>query len=209
MKQDNRAFQEMLVPALSRLEHRQPEETARKTGILYLPSEHLFKVRTLNREIELDFPSYTPRQRVEEWHYLLILHYMAMADGTPCEEGLVTFGGLKDGLIRGTEFDRYADAKIADFLKGRPADMVRKICERLGGEVISSKADLSVRFWFLPLYPVVLNIWFADEEFPASGKMFLSKSADHFLTVEEAVTAGEIILKLLKEMEAPGNTGKG
>lgn len=53
-------------------------------------------------------------------------------------------------------------------------------------------------FPFLPHYPVWLKIWLADEEFDASGKLMISKSADHYLTVEDAVTVGEILLSLLK-----------
>ena len=44
-----------------------------------------------------------------------------------------------------------------------------------------------------------LKIWFADEEFPASGKLFLQDHADHYLSVEDAVTVGEILLQKLSE----------
>ena len=52
-------------------------------------------------------------------------------------------------------------------------------------------------FDFLPYYPLWLKIWLADDEFEASGKMLLSKSADHYLTVEDAVTVGGILLEHL------------
>lgn len=74
---------------------------------------------------------------------------------------------------------------------------VERVSRVLGAEKIPSKADLSVVFSFFPNYPVTVNIWFADEEFGPSGKMLLSESADHYLTVEDAVTAGEVLLKLL------------
>lgn len=200
----NRAFREMTAPALKRLEHRLPEEIAEKTGIVFIPSEHLFKVHTMHQIIELDYPSYAAKQQIGQWHYLLILHYMDLADGTPYDERLITFSGLKDGLIRGTRFDQYADMQLAAFLKHKSSDDILMICERLGGSVIPSKADLCVRFSFLPLYPVILKFWFEDEEFPASGKMFLSKNADHFLTVEDAVTVGEVILQKLNESNSKG-----
>ena len=50
-------------------------------------------------------------------------------------------------------------------------------------------------FPVLPRYPVTLKIWFADEEFPVSGKIFLQDHADHYLSVEDAVTVGEILLQ--------------
>ena len=65
--------------------------------------------------------------------------------------------------------------------------------------VAETKADLCAVFPVLPRYPVTLKIWFADEEFPASGKLFLQDHADHYLSVEDAVTVGEILLQKLSE----------
>ena len=60
-------------------------------------------------------------------------------------------------------------------------------------------AERCAVFPVLPRYPVTLKIWFADEEFPASGKLFLQDHADHYLSVEDAVTVGEILLQKLSE----------
>lgn len=49
----------------------------------------------------------------------------------------------------------------------------------------------------MPNYPVWLKIWFADDEFPASGRLLLDASAEHYLSIEDAVTVGELLLKLL------------
>ena len=48
-----------------------------------------------------------------------------------------------------------------------------------------------------PLYPMTLKLWFADEEMPGSGRLLLDKSASHYLSVEDAVTAGELLLQKL------------
>ena len=48
-----------------------------------------------------------------------------------------------------------------------------------------------------PRYPVWLKVWFADEEFPASGRLLLDESALHYLTIEDAVTVGSLILDQL------------
>ena len=39
----------------------------------------------------------------------------------------------------------------------------------------------------------------ADEDFPASGRLFLDRSAGHYLTIEDIVTVGEILLRRLEE----------
>ena len=66
-------------------------------------------------------------------------------------------------------------------------------------QVTKSNELLCAVFPVLPRYPVTLKIWFADEEFPASGKLFLQDHADHYLSVEDAVTVGEILLQKLSE----------
>lgn len=44
---------------------------------------------------------------------------------------------------------------------------------------------------------MTFNIWFADEELEGSGRMLLNANAEHYLSVEDAVTAGELILEEL------------
>jgi len=68
----------------------------------------------------------------------------------------------------------------------------------LGGRVLASNADFCAEFAFLPRYPVTLKLWLADEEFPASGRLLLDSSAEHYLTIEDSVTVGEIFLQLLE-----------
>ncbi len=85
------------------------------------------------------------------------------------------------------------------FLQDKDPEKIQKACTSLGAEFIETKADLCAVFPVLPRYPVTLKIWFADEEFPASGKIFLQDHADHYLSVEDAVTVGEILLQKLSE----------
>ena len=127
----------------------------------------------------------------------MILHYLALADGTAISDQIITFGGLKDGLIRGTKFDHDMEKGLQRFLNGKTPDGIRKICRALGAEFADSNADLCAVFHFLPNYPVWLKVWLADEEFEASGKFYISKSADCYLTMEDAVTVGEILLSKL------------
>ena len=96
-------------------------------------------------------------------------------------------------MVRGDGFDRKAESEISklDFaaLKNR--------CAVWGGVEKKSNADYCVELPFLPMYPVTLNYWLADEDFPASGRLLLDSSAEHYLTLEDSVTVGEIILEVL------------
>lgn len=194
---ENRAFGEMLLSARKRLENRDPAELARNSGAVYDPQTSLLKIASLGRTIEVAFPGAVCRQGLEEWHHLLLLHYLDLADGTPVSDRLISFGALKDGVIRGTRFDRTVEQELERFLSDRQLGEVERICRALGAETVETKADLTVVFPFFPYYPVTVNIWSADEEFGPSGKMLLAESADHYLTVEDAVTVGDVLLRLL------------
>ena len=78
-----------------------------------------------------------------------------------------------------------------------PPEELERRCEALGANFETSNADLCARFDFAPRYPVWLKVWFGDEEFPASGHLFVDASAPRYLTIEDAVTVGSLILDQL------------
>ena len=195
----NRAFQEMLTAAKGWLSGRSPEELAGLAGAEWKPEEKILSLQSLNQRLEVSAEDWSVRPQPEEWHHLILLHYLSIADGTQLSDEMISFGNLKDGLIRGTKFDRTADLALARFLKDREPEQIKAVCRSLGAGFQDSNADLCAVFPFLPRYPVAVKIWFADEEFPASGKMLVSASADHYLTIEDAVTVGEVMLGKLEE----------
>ena len=193
------AFQEMLAVAKGWLAGRSPEELAELAGAEWEPETKRLSLQSLNQRLELNAGDWSVSPQPENWHYLILLHYLSIADGTPLSDEMTTFGNLKDGLIRGTKFDRTADTALAGFLKGREPEQLKEVCRALGAVFRDSNADLCAVFPFLPRYPVIVKMWFADEEFPASGKMLVSGVADHYLTIEDAVTVGEVMLRRLEE----------
>ena len=197
----NRAFHEMLRPAKEQVKRLSPDIIAQRSGVVFHKSDGVLELQSLNQTVRITVPEYTFSPRLEEWHQLVILHYLALADGTAVSDQVITFGGLKDGLIRGTKFDHDMEKGLQRFLNGKTPDCIRKICKALGAVFADSNVDLCAVFHFLPNYPVWLKIWFANEEFEASGKFYISKSADCYLTMEDAVTVGEILLSKLKAQE--------
>lgn len=205
--EQKRAYYEMLKPAVERLRGKNPEEIARKAGVLFNSEYSVLEVPILGKTYEFHLPTYTCRGEIEEWIHLVTLHYLDLADGTPVSWRLITFGNMKDGLIRGTGFDRTADIELQRILKGKNPEQIKNVCQKLGTDFAQSgNSDVCVVLPFLPHIPLVLKVWFADEEFDATGKLLLTASADHYLTIEDAVTAGEIVLKQIKiqfEKERP------
>ena len=195
----NRAFNEMYISALKRLENKSPLEIAKKAGVVFCEETSTFKIKSLNKTIQLSYPSYESKEKLEEWYTLILLHYLDLADGTPLSSQMIHFGELKDGLIRGVRFDKTVELELGCFLNNKEPEQVINICRSLGAEIIPSKFDLSVKFYLFPNYPVTLNIWFKDEEFEALGQLLVDKNADHYLTIEDAVMAGELMLRWILE----------
>lgn len=195
----NRAFEEMRKYAADCLKQRSPEEIASHTGAEYIKETKTLKISSLGQEIQIRLPEYEISHPLENWQHLVLLHYLYKGDGTPLTGEWISFGDLKDGLIRGTKFDKTVDEQLGKFLGDLEPREAECICKMLGAEIVQTKADLSAVIPFLPYYPVMLNVWFSDDEFDGTARILADKSADHYLTVEDAVTVGEVIIKKLKE----------
>ena len=185
----------MMQTAQERLLRHVPEEISEKAGVRY--ENGVFWARTLGRRVEIQWPDGKITPPVSKWHTLTLLHYLDLADGTPLTGRTITFSQYKDGLVRGGGLDRNAELIVRRDLGGLPPEELTRRCENLGAELLPSNADFCARFDFAPRYPVWLKVWFADEEFPASGRLLVDESAPNYLTIEDAVTVGSLILDCL------------
>ena len=79
---ENRAFQEMLQAAVKRLQNRSGEDLAAKSGAAFHSSRNVLEVLSFNETIEIQLPEFRINSNMDEWHYLTLLHYLDMADGT-------------------------------------------------------------------------------------------------------------------------------
>ena len=174
---ENRQFEAMLAVAQERLAQHAPEDIAEKAGAQY--ADGSLSLKTLGQTVTVRLSDCTIQPPLSKWHALTLLHYLDLADGAPLTGRTITFSQYKDGLVRGGGLDRNAELIVRRDL-GLP-----------------SNADFCARFDFAPRYPVWLKVWFADEEFPASGRLLLDESAPHYLTIEDAVTVGSLILDQL------------
>lgn len=190
-------FSNMLRAALERFNSRMPEQISHNAAVLFDGSA--FHVTSFGQQFTVAYPSYSVTPQQDQWHTLTLLHYLAMADGAPVSETQITFSQYKDGMIRGGGFDRTAERAIAQTI-GRytPEDLTSR-CRALGAEILPGNADFSAKFMAFPNYPIWLKLWFADDEFPPSGRLFVSASAEHYLSIEDAVAVGELLLKKLSE----------
>lgn len=195
MPEKDQLFSNMHQAALQRLQGRSPEEVARRANADF--DGTAFHLKTLGQAISISYPGYQVTPRLRPWHLLTLLHYLATADGTPLSGQPITFAQHAGGMVRGGGFDRDAEGLIATRLGLLSETELLHRIHRLGGERLPSNADLCAGFFYLPNYPVYLKLWFGDDEFPASGRLLLDASAPHYLSIEDAVTVGSLILESL------------
>ena len=195
MGENNRQFEAMLAVVRERLARHTPEEIAEHAAVHY-ESGTIF-CKTLGQDVCISLPDCAVEPPLSKWHTLTLLHYLDLADGTPLSGEVMTFGQYPSGMVRGGGFDRSAEEIIRRDLGALTSGELERRCRALGAEILPSNADFCARFEFAPRYPVFLRLWFADEEFPASGRVLVDRNAAHYLTVEDAVSVGELILDRL------------
>ncbi len=197
MGQNNRMFDEMMKAARAWLSQREPGKIAERAGVEF--ADGAFHFRTLGVAVTVSYPAWEITPALDSWHQLAVLHYLNLADGTPLTGKPITFAQQKDGMVRGGGFDR----KVEGCLRQLDQETLKRNCKELGGREKRSSADYCVELSVLPRYPVTLNYWMADEEFPASGRLLQDSSAEHYLTIEDSVMVGELLLERLGRKSSP------
>ena len=192
------AFERMMKTAREWLAGKAPEDIARLGGIRFDAERSVFELTSFGRDMEISYPDYVFSEGVDEWHQMSILHYLNLADGTPPSGEWISLSQMNSGMIRGGGFDLRFEQEIAALMQEIHEEVFIYRCQRMGGKLIEGNADIEILFSFFPSYPVYIKIWLADEEFPASGRMLLDASADHYLSIEDAVTVGEVLLEKIK-----------
>ncbi len=120
---------------------------------------------------------------------ILMLHYLATADGMRPADRWVSFRELPDGLFYAQAFAGHAEGLLAEKFGVAP-DRFRRRCEELGGSPLNL-ADASFRFQALPRLAMAALLWEGDEEFPAQARILFDASAGHYLPTEDLSGMGD------------------
>lgn len=187
--------EQMTQAALTRLSGRVPQDIAAKAGISYDSASQVFHVPFLGQTLTVSYPGYTTTPTLPFWAEMVVLHYLAQADGAVLTGQSIPFAQMAGGLARGGGIDRQWEQAIPKANWDEAG--LDALCRKLGGKPVASRADAAYRIPFLPRFPVTLQVWFADEEFPPSGRLFADAAADHYLTIEDAVVVSDLLLEAI------------
>lgn len=177
-----------------------PRYVCLNSGVIYNREKNCYIVPYLNRKYLAcnktgDVVSLEDGSRASRQLQILILHYLACADGTPLKGSWITFKELPGGHIY---VEPYQKRIIKPLLKyfGSDPEKFREIALTLGGEP-SSFGDVGVVMRSLPKVPIAFVFWKGDEEFPPSANILYDASAAHYLPTEDyALLPGLIIWEM-------------
>jgi hypothetical protein len=128
---------------------------------------------------------------------ILLLHYLATADGTPMIDRWIAFRNLPGGLGYDAAFQGRANRRLARAF-GSGVAAFETASRALGGERLAF-GDASFMFRVLPRVWLAVVLYEADDEFPASANVLFDASAGHYLPTEDlAVLGGMLTGRLIK-----------
>jgi len=191
----------MLQAAKEKLAGYSPQDICRKADVNYDEAEQMFYIRSFDGDLKIRYPEYDPVSEItdarEMWYYLTMLQYLDTADGSPLLGKWITLSEMPGGAARSVGFQKETDHAFARVAHKAHIEEFRNACKKIGGVPAEGKGDVSCIVYFAPRFPVMLNFWEADDEFPASVRMYVDAQAEHYLTLEAAGTAcGCVINKI-------------
>ncbi len=198
----NRQLIAMLIPAKERLRKYSIEEICRKAAVSFDESEKAFFFRSLGKDIRVRYPDFELTISGSEtpgmWHHLTLLQYLDTADGEPLSEEWQSLAEMPGGLSRGAGFNKDIETMISRSFSSVSTEDFTQLCLRMDARIIPSRADVTAEFSYAPRFPILLNYWAADDEFPASGKCLVRKGAEHYLSIEAAGGACSAVVEALQ-----------
>ena len=93
--------------------------------------------------------------------------------------------------------------KVAEHFNGCLEEL-RKACQNLGGSLQPpmAGADLTCLFWATPFFPVLLQFWEGDDEFPPKLLILWDRNTDRFMHFETTFyLQGDVLSRLKRCME--------
>jgi hypothetical protein len=159
----------------------------------------------LNSTYQVTVPEITVTARsntgkVELRDQILILHYLAMAKGTPLSHRLVAYQELPEGSGYYPTFVQRSVKPLIDFFGPSPEKLV-DISADLGG-CRADYGDVAVTIPAFKRIPVTLVLWKGDDEFPPNANILFDSTIRDYLPAEDIIVLCQTISwQLVKKLQ--------
>lgn len=134
----------------------------------------------------------------ELWEEIIILHYLATADGRLAAGELISFQQIPDGAIYYPAFLKRTSGILLPRFGGKPEELGKKAAG-LGAKILAGLGDFAVSLPALPRVEVVIVCWRGDREFPPELRILFDKNITGYLPTEDITVLAQMIsLKLVR-----------
>jgi hypothetical protein len=139
----------------------------------------------------------------DSWSKIIIYDYIRRKGNSPLTGNWVTLGHFPNTASHVKAFQRSAEEKVAETFN-KNMNGLKARCKELGGveDHGKMKADYICRFDLLPRIPLYLCFWEADEEFQASCKLFMDRSAEAYIDIEYLAYLVERFIELFVKLDS-------
>lgn len=183
-----------------------PEEIARRLGIVYNKENKEFTLRFLGTEYQITWPDFTvthtPDEKkfypLEEMIYAKILTIRFLISGTPSVGSgkYKTYREMPWGEVYLRQFDGRCIKRLA-FSYGFKLNEFKKIMQHIGAEAVRH-GDVAYELVIFPGYHIRMILWEGDEEFPPSSQILFSDNFPVSFQAEDMAVMGDVIIGSLK-----------
>jgi hypothetical protein len=192
-----------LALARERLANALPTLVAARAGVAYLPETQergVFEVPFLGRIYRIIYPSgdiadVETGQAPNHAASLILLHYLAQADGTPPAGEWIAFRELPDGMIYHSAFVGRVEPGLVGMFGNRP-DALLASGRALGGMPLDL-GDAAVSVDALPHIRLACIIHLGDDEFPPAANVLFDVAAGRHLPTEDLAVLGGLFVGAL------------
>lgn len=172
------------------------EEKSKKAGGVYKKEKEREEVTIpfFSEPCTLHFPQFEffspSKKTVSLVARILLLHYLARADGTRVTGKWVGYKDIAGGLLYASVFEKRVTNPLAKKF-GNSKKVFAQTGLKMGGRSVEI-GDASLILQAFPLVPLQYVLWEGDDEFPPQVQLLFDSSVDHYLSLEDIVVLGQL-----------------
>jgi len=172
------------------------EEKSKQAGGVYKKEKEREEVTIpfFSEPCTLHFPQFEffspSKKTVSLVARILLLHYLARADGTRVTGKWVGYKDIAGGLLYASVFEKRVTNPLAKKF-GNSKKVFAQTGLKMGGRSVEI-GDASLILQAFPLVPLQYVLWEGDDEFPPQVQLLFDSSVDHYLSLEDIVVLGQL-----------------
>jgi len=162
----------------------------------------IIRLKMMNKEYEVRNEGLFEKDNYcqDSWSKIIIYDYVRRKGNIPLTGDWVSLGHFPDAASHSKAFQKNAEDKISEKFNIDLRGLVSR-CNELDGIETSGKlkADYVCGFNLLPRVPMYLCFWDADDEYSASCKLYVDRSAEAYIDIEYLAYLLEWFVKIFVE----------